>query len=125
MIKKENLPECPVATTVELIGSKWKLLILKYLLNKTMRYNELKREIDGISQKVLTSTLKSMVEDGIVIRTSYPEVPPRVEYSLSEIGESMRPVIDVMADWGNTYKNKKLICDISKMIHICHYFHKS
>ena len=86
MIKKENLPECPVATTVELIGSKWKLLILKYLLNKTMRYNELKREIDGISQKVLTSTLKSMVEDGIVIRTSYPEVPPRVEYSLSEIG---------------------------------------
>ncbi len=104
MIKKENLPECPVATTVELIGSKWKLLILKYLLNKTMRYNELKREIDGISQKVLTSTLKSMVEDGIVIRTSYPEVPPRVEYSLSEIGESMRPVIDVMADWGNTYK---------------------
>ena len=107
MIKKENLPECPIATTVELIGSKWKLLILKYLLNKTMRYNELKREIDGISQKVLTSTLKSMVEDGIVIRTSYPEVPPRVEYSLSEIGESMRPVIDVMADWGNTYKNKK------------------
>ena len=107
MIKKENLPECPVATTVELIGSKWKLLILKYLLNKTMRYNELKREIDGISQKVLTSTIKSMVEDGIVIRTSYPEVPPRVEYSLSEIGESMRPVIDVMADWGNTYKNKK------------------
>ena len=107
MIKKENLPECPVPTTVELIGSKWKLLILKYLLNKTMRYNELKREIDGISQKVLTSTLKSMVEDGIVIRTSYPEVPPRVEYSLSEIGESMRPVIDVMADWGNTYKNKK------------------
>lgn len=107
MIKKENLPECPVATTVELIGSKWKLLILKYLLNKTMRYNELKREIDGISQKVLTSTLKLMVEDGIVIRTSYPEVPPRVEYSLSEIGESMRPVIDVMADWGNTYKNKK------------------
>ena len=107
MIKKENLPECPVATTVELIGSKWKLLILKYLLNKTMRYNELKREIDGISQKVLTSTLKSMVEDGIVIRTSYPEVPPRVEYSLSEIGESMRPVIDVMADWGNTYINKK------------------
>lgn len=95
MIKKENLPECPVATTVELIGSKWKLLILKYLLNKTMRYNELKREIDGISQKVLTSTLKSMVEDGIVIRTSYPEVPPRVEYSLSEIGESMRPVIDL------------------------------
>ena len=107
MIKKENLPECPVATTVELIGSKWKLASVKFAITGIVRYNELKREIDGISQKVLTSTLKSMVEDGIVIRTSYPEVPPRVEYSLSEIGESMRPVIDVMADWGNTYKNKK------------------
>ena len=107
MIKKENLPECPVATTVQLIGSKWKLLILRDLMTEKKRYNELRRSLDGISQKVLTATLKSMVEDGIVIRTAYPEVPPRVEYSLSEIGESMRPVIDVMADWGNTYKNKK------------------
>lgn len=104
MIKKENLPECPVATTVELIGSKWKLLILKYLLNGTMRYNELRRELDGISQKVLTATLKSMVEDGIVVRTAYPEVPPRVEYSLSELGKKMRPLIDAMAVWGNEYK---------------------
>ena len=103
----KELPACPVETTLLLISNKWKVLILRDLMEKTMRYNELKREIDGISQKVLTSTLKSMVEDGIVIRTSYPEVPPRVEYSLSEIGESMRPVIDVMADWGNTYKNKK------------------
>lgn len=106
MIKKENLPECPVATTVELIGSKWKLLILKYLLNGTMRYNELRRELDGISQKVLTSTLKSMVEDGIVIRKAYPEVPPRVEYSLSELGEQMRPLINAMADWGTNYKQQ-------------------
>lgn len=106
MIKKENLPECPVATTVELIGSKWKLLILKYLLNGTMRYNELRRELDGISQKVLTSTLKSMVEDGIVIRKAYPEVPPRVEYSLSELGEQMRPLIEAMADWGTNYKQQ-------------------
>ena len=106
MIKKEKLPECPVATTVQLIGSKWKLLILKSLLQGTMRYNELRKALPEISQKVLTSTLKSMVVDGIVIRTSYPEVPPRVEYSLSEIGESMRPMIEVMAKWGNEYKEK-------------------
>lgn len=96
MIKKENLPECPVATTVQLIGSKWKLLILRDLMTEKKRYNELRRSLDGISQKVLTATLKSMVEDGIVIRTAYPEVPPRVEYSLSEIGESLRPIIDIM-----------------------------
>lgn len=100
MIKKENLPECPVATTVQLIGSKWKLLILRDLMTEKKRYNELRRSLDGISQKVLTATLKSMVEDGIVIRTAYPEVPPRVEYSLSEIGESLRPIIDIMGQWG-------------------------
>lgn len=105
MIKKENLPECPVATTVQLVGSKWKLLILRDLLTGTKRYNEFRRSLPDISQKVLTSTLKSMVEDGIVIRTAYPEVPPRVEYSLSPLGESMRPVIKVMEQWGNEYKN--------------------
>lgn len=104
MIKKENLPECPVATTVQLVGSKWKLLILRDLLTGTKRYNELRKSLSGISQKVLTSTLKSMIEDGIVIRTAYPEVPPRVEYSLSPLGESMRPVIHVMEQWGNEYK---------------------
>ncbi|WP_373155315.1 winged helix-turn-helix transcriptional regulator [Clostridium sp. AUH-JLR23] len=104
MIKKENLPECPVATTVQLIGSKWKLLILRDLMTEKKRYNELRRSLDGISQKVLTATLKSMVEDGIVIRTAYPEVPPRVEYSLSEIGESLRPIIDIMGQWGTYYK---------------------
>lgn len=96
MIKKENLPECPVATTVQFIGSKWKILILRDLLTGTKRYNELRKSLPDISQKVLTSTLKSMVEDGIVIRTAYPEVPPRVEYSLSPLGQSMRPVIHVM-----------------------------
>lgn len=105
MIKKENLPECPVATTVQLVGSKWKLLILRDLLTGTKRYNELRRSLPDISQKVLTSTLKSMVEDGIVMRTAYPEVPPRVEYSLSPLGESMRPVISVMEQWGSEYKN--------------------
>lgn len=104
MIKKENLPECPVATTVQLIGSKWKLLILRDLLTGTKRYNELKRSLPDISQKVLTASLKSMVEDGIVIRTAYPEVPPRVEYTLSELGESMRPMIAVMEKWGTEYK---------------------
>lgn len=104
MIKKENLPDCPVATTVQLIGSKWKLLILRDLMTEKKRYNELRRSLDGISQKVLTATLKSMVEDGIVIRTAYPEVPPRVEYSLSEIGESLRPIIDIMGQWGTYYK---------------------
>ena len=104
MIKKENLPECPVATTVQLIGSKWKLLILRDLLTGTKRYNELKRSLPDISQKVLTASLKSMVEDGIVIRTAYPEIPPRVEYSLTELGESMRPMIAVMEKWGTEYK---------------------
>lgn len=104
MIKKEDLPECPVATTVQLIGSKWKLLILRDLLTGTKRYNELKKSLPDISQKVLTSSLKSMVEDGLVVRTAYPEVPPRVEYSLSDIGETMRPLIDQMAKWGTEYK---------------------
>ncbi len=104
MINKEDLPECPVATTVQLVGSKWKLLILRDLLTGIKRYNELRKSLPDISQKVLTSTLKSMVEDGIVIRTAYPEVPPRVEYRLSPLGETMRPVIKVMEQWGNEYK---------------------
>ena len=106
MIKKENLPECPVATTVQLIGSKWKLLILRDLLTGKKRYNELKRSLPDISQKVLTASLKSMVNDGLVIRTAYPEVPPRVEYSLSELGESMRPVIQSIETWGSYYKDQ-------------------
>ena len=107
MIKNEQLQECPVATTVQLIGSKWKLLILRDLLTGTKRYGELKRSLTGISQKVLTASLKSMVEDGIVIRKDYEQVPPKVEYSLSELGESMRPVIDAMEQWGNEYKKLK------------------
>lgn len=107
MIKKENMPECPVATTVGLIGSKWKLLILRDLLTGPKRYSELKKSLNGISQKVLTSSLKSMVEDGLVIKNSYPEVPPRVEYSLSVLGESMKPVIQVMEQWGKDYKEKR------------------
>lgn len=104
MFTKEEMPECPVATTVALIGSKWKLLILRNLLARPWRFNELKRDLAGISQKVLTDSLRSMEADGIITRTVYPEVPPRVEYALSELGESMRPVIRSMEEWGKAYK---------------------
>ena len=105
MKTKEELPECPVATTVQLIGSKWKLLILRNLLVRPWRFNELRKGLDGISQKVLTDSLRSMEEDGIITRTVYPEVPPRVAYALSELGESMRPIIKSMEDFGNYYKS--------------------
>ena len=105
MKTKDELPECPVATTVSIIGSKWKLLIIRDLLARPWRFNELKKDLEGISQKVLTDSLRSMEEDGIIIRTVYPEVPPRVEYALSELGESMRPILDAMQKWGAEYKN--------------------
>lgn len=104
MLKKEDLPECPVATTVQLIGNKWKLLILRNLQMRPWRFNELQKSLDGISQKVLTQSLRSMEADGIVIRTVYAEVPPRVEYSLSQLGETMHPILDAMEKWGNDYK---------------------
>ncbi len=104
MLKKEELPDCPVATTVQLIGNKWKLLILRNLLARPWRFNELQKSLDGISQKVLTESLRSMESDGIVIRTVYAEVPPRVEYSLSELGETLRPILDAMQAWGQEYK---------------------
>ncbi len=104
MLSKEELPACPVATTVQLIGSKWKLLIMRNLLARPWRFNELKKSLEGISQKVLTDSLRSLEEDGIVIRTVYPEVPPRVEYSLSELGESMRPILKAMEEWGLAYQ---------------------
>ena len=104
MVKKEELPACPVATTVSLIGSKWKLLIMRNLLTRPWRFNELQRDLEGISQKVLTDSLRSMEADGIITRTVYPEVPPHVEYALSETGESMRPIIEAMEQWGTEYK---------------------
>lgn len=105
MKTKTELPECPVATTVTLIGSKWKLLIIRNLLARPWRFNALKKDLDGISQKVLTDSLRSMEEDGLILRTVYPEVPPHVEYSLSSLGESLKPILDSMADWGNAYKD--------------------
>lgn len=107
MLTKEEMPACPVATTVQLIGSKWKLLILRNLLARPWRFNELCKSLEGISQKVLTDSLRSMEEDGLVTRTVYPEVPPRVEYSLSPLGESMRPIIQAMEQWGAQYKASK------------------
>ena len=104
MLTKEEMPACPVATTVALIGSKWKLLILRNLMARPWRFNELKKDLNGVSQKVLTDSLRSLEEDGIVTRTVYPEVPPRVEYALSDLGESMRPIIDVMQRWGLEYQ---------------------
>ncbi len=102
--KEDILPECPVATTVLMIGSKWKLLIMRNLLGRPWRFNELQKSIDGISQKALTEALRSMEADGIVRRTVFPEVPPRVEYSLTELGESMRPIIQSMETWGKAYQ---------------------
>lgn len=104
MKTKAELPECPIATTVQIIGSKWKLLIIRNLRMRPWRFNELQRNLEGISQKVLTDSLRSMEEDGIITRTVYPEVPPRVEYSLSELGETMRPILDSMETWGREYK---------------------
>ena len=106
MLTKEEMPACPVATMVQLIGSKWKLLIMRNLLARPWRFNELRKDLDGISQKVLTDSLRSMEQDGIITRTVYPEVPPRVEYALSELGESMRPIINAMEVWGKNYKEK-------------------
>ncbi len=105
--KAELIPECPVATTVQLIGNKWKLLIIRNLLERPWRFNELQRNLDGISQKVLTDSLRSMEADKLITRTVYPEVPPRVEYALSELGRSLEPILDAMKIWGEDYKEMK------------------
>lgn len=107
MLTKNEMPACPVATTVALIGSKWKLLIMRDLLARPWRFNELKKDLEGISQKVLTDSLRSMEADGIITRTVYPEVPPRVEYSLTELGKSLKPILDSMRAWGEAYKAKQ------------------
>ena len=104
MRTKDELPECPVATAVALIGGKWKLLLLRNLRERPWRFNELQRSIDGISQKVLTESLRQMVDDGLAYRHDYHENPPRVEYGLTELGRQMLPIIDALADFGNYYK---------------------
>ena len=95
---------CPIEITLQLIGNKWKVLIIRDLLTGTKRFNELMRSVTGITQKVLTSNLRSMEEAGLLIRTVYPQVPPKVEYALTEMGKSLQPILDSMASWGNNYE---------------------
>lgn len=102
--KTENLPACPVETTLMLIGDKWKVLILRDLMPGTKRFGELKKSIGNVSQKVLTAQLRDMESNGLVTRTVYPEVPPRVEYSLTALGRSLKPILDAMWNWGESYK---------------------
>ena len=101
---KKELPACPVETTLMLIGDKWKVLILRDLLPGTKRFGELKKSIGNVSQKVLTAQLRDMESNGLVNRKVYPEVPPRVEYSLTELGRSLKPILDAMWDWGEEFK---------------------
>ena len=102
-IKKE-LPDCPVETTLTLIGDKWKVLILRDLLPGTKRFGELKKSIGNVSQKVLTAQLRTMEDSGLINRTVYAEVPPKVEYSLTELGRSLKPILDALQNWGENYK---------------------
>lgn len=104
----DNLPACPVETTLMLIGNKWKVLIIRDLLTGTKRFGELKKSIGKVSQKVLTTQLRDMEEDGLISRKIYAEVPPRVKYSLTELGKSLQPILNAMLQWGTEYKEKKL-----------------
>ena len=105
MKTKAELPVCPVATAVALVGGKWILLIIRNLRIRPWRFNELQRDLDGISQKVLTDSLRQLIEDGLVYRHDYQQVPPKVDYSLTEMGIKMLPIIDALADFGNYYKS--------------------
>jgi len=104
---KEELPACPVETTLLLIGDKWKVLILRELMDGTRRFGELKKSIGGVSQKVLTAQLRSMEENDLLTRKVYAQVPPKVEYSLTATGYSLKPILDAMTDWGVRYKDQK------------------
>ena len=103
---KKELPACPVEVTLGLINDKWKVLIVRDLLTGTKRFGELKKSVTGITQKVLTNNLKQMEKDGLLKRKAYPEVPPRVEYTLTETGLSLKPILDSMVEWGNQYRKK-------------------
>lgn len=107
-VEENKLPDCPVETTLTLISSKWKVLILRDLLTGTKRFGELKRSVGNVSQKVLTAQLRQMEESGLLTRTVYPEVPPRVEYSLTELGYSLKPILDAMWEWGENYRAQNL-----------------
>ena len=106
--QKKELPACPVETTLTLIGDKWKVLILRDLLSGTKRFGELKKSIGNVSQKVLTAQLRSMEESGLLTRKVYAEVPPRAEYTLTDLGMSLKPILDAMRAWGEYYKAKNI-----------------
>lgn len=106
MKKKNELPLCPVEVTLSLISDRWKVLIIRDLLDGTKRFGELKKSIGNISQKVLTSNLRSMEKDGLITRKVYAQVPPKVEYSLTKTGLSLKPVLSALKDWGTNYKEK-------------------
>ncbi|MCI9351772.1 MAG: helix-turn-helix transcriptional regulator [Lawsonibacter sp.] len=103
----KDLPACPVETTLMLISDKWKVLILRDLLPGTKRFGELRRSVGGVSQKVLTAQLRQMEDSGLLTRTVYPEVPPRVEYTLTELGYSLKPILDAMRNWGEEYRARQ------------------
>lgn len=100
----KDMPACPVEVTLSMIGEKWKVLIIRELLNGTKRFGQLKKTVGNISQKVLTTNLRQMEEDGLILRKVYAEIPPRVEYTLSDVGYSLAPVLNAMAGWGTDYK---------------------
>ena len=108
MKTKDELPVCPVATAVALVGGKWKLLIIRNLRVRPWRFNELQRDLKGISQKVLTDSLRQMIDDGLVYRHDYQKLPPRVDYSLTELGKKLLPILDALADFGHYYKSVTL-----------------
>ena len=103
----KTLPACPVETTLSLISDRWKVLIIRDLLGGTKRFGELRKSVGNVSQKVLTANLRSMEEDGLLTRKVYAEVPPRVEYTLTETGMSLKPVLDAMQSWGEGYKKSR------------------
>lgn len=108
MEEQKGLPACPVETTLTLIGDKWKVLILRDLMIGTKRFGELKKSVGSVSQKVLTAQLRNMEQSGLLTRKVYAEVPPRVEYSLTETGKSLEPILDAMRVWGEDYKKKNI-----------------
>ena len=106
MNSERKVPDCPVELTLQLIGDKWKVLIIRDLMTGTKRFSELMKSVTGITQKVLTSHLRSMEADGLLTRKVYPEVPPRVEYTLTETGFSLKPIMDSIVAWGNGYREQ-------------------
>lgn len=111
---KKMLPACPVETTLLLISDRWKVLIIRDLLDGTKRFGELKKSIGNVSQKVLTANLRSMEDSGLLTRKVYAEVPPRVEYTLTETGYSLKPVLDALSEWGTEYKKKNNVIEQKK-----------